>query len=181
MAAFVQNMAVTLLVGVLRIDKWFDIYDHRCELRAGMEEIVRVTIKNSTSQRAAYNISINEGGNTRRDQVKVGMIGLKADGSFDGDIKPIDSGWVDVPVGQSVDVSIGAMDGSRVLLYLGDSRRRRTSCDRAAVYPRTVRRWGLPPQDFRGIGDYNSRSQMVIVVVRLSEPCWHCRQGLFFI
>jgi len=110
MAAFVQNMAVTLLVGVLRIDKWFDIYDHRCELRAGMEEIVRVTIKNSTSQRAAYNISINEGGNTRRDQVKVGMIGLKADGSFDGDIKPIDSGWVDVPVGQSVDVSIGAME-----------------------------------------------------------------------
>lgn len=104
----VQNMAVTLQIVVQRSNQWFDLYDHRTEVREGLEEIVRVTIFNDTGQRAAYSLTPVEHNNARRDHVRVGMLELDATGKSQGSINPIDSGWVDIPIGGSIDVSIAA-------------------------------------------------------------------------
>ena len=105
-------MAVTLQIGVNRAGAWFDLYDHRTEVREGLEEIVRVTIFNDTSQRAAYSLAPVENGNTRRDQIRVGMLELDNSGNAKGSIKPVDSGWVDVIAGQSIDLSIAAHEAA---------------------------------------------------------------------
>ena len=71
-----------------------------------------MTIFNDTSQRAAYNLSIDERGNDRNEQVRVGMLKLKTDGTMNGLVQPIASGMVDVPDGESVDVSISAHEAA---------------------------------------------------------------------